>query len=85
MYGFFMFILLGLQYSNIVFAFSVIIALELFFEKLFQAVGQMTISMISMMLGCVANIILDPILIFGLGPVPALGVSGSFDAFVYRK
>lgn len=70
-------ILLGLQYSNIVFAFSVIIALELFFEKLFQAVGQMTVSMISMLLGCVANIILDPILIFGLGPVPALGIYGA--------
>lgn len=70
-------ILLGLQYSNIVFGFSVIIALELAFEKIFQSVGKMTVSMISMMSGCIVNIILDPILIFGLGPVPELGIAGA--------
>ena len=36
---------LGLTYSNIVFAFSVIIALGLAFEKIFQAVGKMAVSM----------------------------------------
>lgn len=70
-------IALGLQYSNIVFAFSIIIALGLTFEKLFQAVGKMTVSMISMMSGCIANIILDPILIFGLGPAPKMGIDGA--------
>lgn len=70
-------IALGLQYSNIVFCFSTVIALSLFFEKLFQSVGKMTVSMISMMLGCIANIILDPILIFGLGPAPELGIKGA--------
>lgn len=68
---------LGLRYSNIVFCFSVVIALGLCFEKLFQAVGKMTVSMICMMAGCVANIILDPILIFGPGPIPALGIEGA--------
>lgn len=68
---------LGLDYSNIVFGFATVIALGLFYEKLFQAVGKMTISMISMMLGCIANIILDPILIFGLGPVPEMGIKGA--------
>lgn len=68
---------LGLRYSRIVFGFAVIIALELVFEKLFQAVGEMTVSMISMMIGCIANIILDPILIFGIGPIPAMGISGA--------
>lgn len=70
-------IMLGLQYSNIVFSFSVITALELVFEKLFQAVGRMTVSMLGMMIGCIANIILDPILIFGLGPVPEMGIHGA--------
>lgn len=68
---------LGLRYSNIVFAFSIIIALEVSFEKIFQSVGKMTVSMISMMLGCITNIILDPILIFGLGPFPKLGIEGA--------
>lgn len=70
-------ILLGLKYSNIVYGFSIIISLGLYFEKIFQAVGKMTISMISMMSGCIANIILDPVLIFGLGPVPKLGIEGA--------
>lgn len=67
---------LGLQYANIVFGFAMIIALDLAFEKLFQAVGQMTVAMVSMLSGCIANILLDPILIFGLGPAPALGIQG---------
>lgn len=70
-------IALGLRYSNIVFAFSIIIALGLTFEKLFQSVGNMKVSMISMMIGCIANIILDPILIFGLGPAPEMGIEGA--------
>lgn len=70
-------ITLGLEYSNTVFRFSVIIALGLFFEKIFQAVGKMTVSMVCMMTGCIANIILDPILIFGLGPAPEMGIEGA--------
>lgn len=68
---------LGLRYSNIVFGFSVVIALGLVFEKIFQAVGQMKVSMFSMMAGCIANILLDPVLIFGLGPAPAMGIEGA--------
>ncbi len=68
---------LGIRYSRIVFGFAVVISLNLSFEKIFQAVGKMTVSMVSMLCGCIANIILDPILIFGLGPVPALGIEGA--------
>ena len=68
---------MGLQYANIVFGFSTVIALDLALEKIFQAVGRMTVSMVSMLSGCIANIILDPILIFGLGPVPAMGIQGA--------
>ena len=68
---------LGLIYSNIVFAFSIIIALGLAFEKIFQAVGKMAVSMAAMLAGCICNIILDPVLIFGLGPFPEMGISGA--------
>ena len=65
---------LGLRYSNIAFAFSLVIALGLAYEKIFQSVGRMASTMFCMMCGCVANIILDPIMIFGFGPVPAMGI-----------
>ncbi|MBS6396311.1 MAG: MATE family efflux transporter [Clostridiales bacterium] len=68
---------LSLRYSNIAFAFSVIISLGVSFEKIFQSAGKMTVSMISMLSGCIANIILDPIMIFGMGPVPAMGIEGA--------
>ena len=68
---------LGLRYSNIAFAFSLVIALGLAYEKIFQSVGRMASTMFCMMCGCVANIILDPIMIFGFGPVPAMGIDGA--------
>lgn len=68
---------MGLQYSYIVFAFSIILCIELYYEKVFQAVGRMTISMISLLLGCITNIILDPLLIFGIGFFPRMGIQGA--------
>lgn len=68
---------LGIRYAAIVFAFSPVLALSLYFEKLFQAVGRMKITMFSLMCGCISNIILDPLLIFGLGPFPEMGIEGA--------
>ena len=68
---------LGIKYSNIAFSFSIIIALGISFEKIFQSVGRMAVSMVSMLSGCIVNIILDPILIFGLGPAPQMGIEGA--------
>ncbi len=68
---------LALLYSGRAFLFSPVIALGLCFEKIFQAAGRMKISMFSMICGCAANIILDPIMIFGIGPFPAMGIAGA--------
>ncbi len=68
---------LGMRYSVIAFSFTIIIVLGVTFEKLFQSVGSMKVTMISLMCGCITNIILDPVLIFGLGPFPEMGIEGA--------
>ena len=54
----------GVRYASVAFLFSPIIMAGLAFEKIFQAVGRMKVSMIALLGGCITNIILDPILIF---------------------
>ena len=70
-------IALGLTYARIAFLFSVIIMAAMAFEKIFQAVGCMKITMAGLSLGSVCNIILDPLLIFGIGPFPEMGIAGA--------
>ena len=68
---------LGMRNSVIVLCFSVVITTGITFEKIFQAVGKMMVTMASLMCGCVLNIILDPVLIFGIGPFPEMGIEGA--------
>ena len=68
---------LGVRYSVVAFAFTSIIIVGVTFEKIFQAVGNMKTTMISLMCGCITNIVLDPVLIFGYGPFPAMGIEGA--------
>lgn len=68
---------LALIYSNRAFLFSIIITLGLSFEKIFQSVGKMKITMLSMLCGFVVNIVLDPLMIFGVGFFPSMGIAGA--------
>ena len=68
---------LGVRYSVVAFAFTLIIIVGVTFEKIFQAVGNMKTTMISLMCGCITNIVLDPVLIFGYGPFRAMGIEGA--------
>lgn len=70
-------IALGLEYAYIAFAFSMIVTVGIALEKIYQAVGQMKVTMLGMTVGFVSNIILDPLLIFGIGPFPRMGMSGA--------
>ena len=68
---------MGVQYATAAFAFAPVIMAGLAFEKQFQAVGRMSTAMAAMLCGSLANLVLDPLLIFGLGPCPKLGIRGA--------
>lgn len=68
---------MGLEYADRAFLFSVIIMLGISFEKIFQAVGRMKTTMVCMLVGFIANIILDPLMIFGIGFFPEMGMAGA--------
>lgn len=68
---------MAMTYGTIVFSFTFAVVLGVTFEKMFQAVGRMQATMVSLGAGCVTNIILDPLLIFGIGPFPQWGIAGA--------
>lgn len=70
------------SYSYIVITCAFGSLFHLFVEKIFQATGNMLIPMLVQGLGAIINIILDPILIFGLLGFPKLGVAGAAIATV---
>ena len=72
----------GTQYLSICCCFSVGIYFQLMGEKLLQGTGRTFHSMITQSVGAITNIILDPIMIFGLFGCPAMGVAGAAWATV---
>lgn len=72
----------GLSYLRITTILCVFLMLEVMIEKILQGQGDMVAPMICSLSGALCNIILDPILIFGLLGFPALGVTGAAIATV---
>ncbi len=73
---------MGTQYLTIVTLLSTGLFTAIFFERMLQATGNSTLSMITQLCGAVTNIILDPIMIFGLLGFPSMGVAGAAIATV---
>ena len=73
---------MGDTYISICCIFSFGLFVEISLEKILQATGNMIWPMIFQLVGAVSNIILDPILIFGMFGMPAMGVAGAAIATV---
>lgn len=72
----------GIDYLSTVMVFSFGLFAQFFFERLLTSTGKTIFSMTSQLCGAVTNIILDPILIFGLLGAPKMGVTGAAVATV---
>ncbi len=72
----------GVQYLQICTIFSFGIFGEFVFERIIQSTGRTIYNMFSQGIGAITNIILDPIMIFGLFGFPALGIRGAAIATV---
>lgn len=72
----------GIEYLSIVMILSFGVFAQFYFERLLTATGRTMFSMTSQLVGAITNIILDPILIFGLCGAPKMGVAGAAAATV---
>ena len=73
---------MGTAYTSICLGLSVGLFGQFCFERLLQSTGRTTLSMLTQLAGAVTNIVLDPIFIFGLLGMPAMGVAGAAVATV---
>lgn len=72
----------GVDYLSVVCIASVGLFGQVIMERLMQATGKTTLSMITQLVGAIINIILDPLFILGWGPIPRLEAKGAAIATV---
>lgn len=72
----------AVQYSHIAVGLSIFVMISMMCEKVQQSTGNMIIPMLQGLTGAIVNIILDPLMIFGIGPFPEMGVAGAALATV---
>ena len=75
----------GVSYFRCALCLSLFSIIQVMIEKTLQATGNMIFPMLFQLLGAVVNIIFDPLLIFGIGIFPEMGVLGAAVATVFGQ
>jgi putative MATE family efflux protein len=72
----------GTRYISICCLLSLGVFVEILAERLLQASGRTMYTMVTQGTGAIINIVMDPLLIFGIGPFPEMGIAGAAVATV---
>lgn len=75
----------GTLYLQVMFAGSAAIVLLFVINGIFRGVGDAVEAMYVLLFANILNIIIDPLLIFGIGPFPKLGVTGAAVATILSR
>lgn len=67
----------AIQYAHIAVGLSFFLMVSIMCEKIQQSTGNMIVPMLQGLIGAIINIVFDPLLIFGIGPFPRMGVRGA--------
>ncbi len=75
----------GVTYTTIVGICGVGMFAQTMLEKILTSTGKTFFAMITQLAGAITNIIMDPLLIFGIGPFPKMGVAGAALATIFGQ